>query len=81
MKRSNACIALRKMIQNFERTGQLGILPGRGRKQIPSSSFEDVATALVEASSQPPHGSVIVPVVPVYWICRIPLYKKSYGGF
>ncbi|GBM24303.1 hypothetical protein AVEN_158864-1 [Araneus ventricosus] len=34
--------ALRKMIQKFETTGQLGILPGRGRKQIPSSRVEDV---------------------------------------
>ncbi|GBL83841.1 hypothetical protein AVEN_132714-1 [Araneus ventricosus] len=35
----------------------IGILPGRGRKQIPSSSVEDVPTAVVEASSQSPHGS------------------------
>ncbi|GBL73710.1 hypothetical protein AVEN_230699-1 [Araneus ventricosus] len=55
--------ALRKMIQKFETTGQLAILPGRGRKQIPSSSVEDVATAVVEASSQSPHGSVSVPVI------------------
>ncbi|GBO39959.1 hypothetical protein AVEN_107801-1 [Araneus ventricosus] len=48
--------ALRKMIQKFETTGQLGIVPGRGRKQIPSSSVEDVAPAVVEASSQSPHG-------------------------
>ncbi|GBM35927.1 hypothetical protein AVEN_244991-1 [Araneus ventricosus] len=55
--------ALRKVIQKFETTGQLGILPGRGRKQIPSSSVEDVATVVVEASSQSPHGSVGVPVI------------------
>ncbi|GBO27038.1 hypothetical protein AVEN_18025-1 [Araneus ventricosus] len=36
---------------------------GRGRKQIRSSSVEDVATAVVQASSQSPHGSVSVPVV------------------
>ncbi|GBN31554.1 hypothetical protein AVEN_252175-1 [Araneus ventricosus] len=36
---------------------------GRGWKQIPSSSVEDVATAVVEASSQSPHGTVSVPVV------------------
>ncbi|GBL72540.1 hypothetical protein AVEN_127816-1 [Araneus ventricosus] len=52
-----------KMIQKFETTGQLGILLGRLRKEIPSSSVEDVATAVVEASSQSPHGSVSVPVV------------------
>ncbi|GBO28552.1 hypothetical protein AVEN_210917-1 [Araneus ventricosus] len=44
--------ALRKMIQKFETTGQLGIVPRRGRKQIPSSSVEDVAPAVVEASRQ-----------------------------
>ncbi|GBM63013.1 hypothetical protein AVEN_12287-1 [Araneus ventricosus] len=49
--------ALRKMIQKFETTGQLGILPGRERKQIPSSRVEDVAIAVVEASNQSPHGS------------------------
>ncbi|GBN09994.1 hypothetical protein AVEN_250132-1 [Araneus ventricosus] len=43
--------------------GQLGILPGRGRKQISSSRVEDVATALVEASIQSPNGSVSVTVV------------------
>ncbi|GBN56346.1 hypothetical protein AVEN_11436-1 [Araneus ventricosus] len=52
--------ALRKMIQKFETTGQLGILPVRGRKQIASSSFEDVATAVFEASNQSPHGSASV---------------------
>ncbi|GBL84602.1 hypothetical protein AVEN_191068-1 [Araneus ventricosus] len=55
--------ALRKMIQKFETTEQLGILPGRGRKQIPSSSVEDVNTEVVEAISQSPHGSVSVPFV------------------
>ncbi|GBM30876.1 hypothetical protein AVEN_85055-1 [Araneus ventricosus] len=54
---------LRKMIQKFKITGQFGILPGRGRMQIPSSSVEDVATAVIEASSQSSHGSVNVPVV------------------
>ncbi|GBM41325.1 hypothetical protein AVEN_241484-1 [Araneus ventricosus] len=55
--------ALRKMIQKFETTGQPGILPGRGRKQIPSSSVEDVVIVVVEDNSQSPHGSVSVPVV------------------
>ncbi|GBN28419.1 hypothetical protein AVEN_191011-1 [Araneus ventricosus] len=52
--------ALRKMIQKFETTGKLGILPSRGRKQIPSSSVEDAVAAVVEASGQSPHGSVPV---------------------
>ncbi|GBN79345.1 hypothetical protein AVEN_150950-1 [Araneus ventricosus] len=42
--------------KKFETIGRLGILSGRGRKQIPSSSV-DVATAVVEASRQSPHGS------------------------
>ncbi|GBL72627.1 hypothetical protein AVEN_127885-1 [Araneus ventricosus] len=58
--------ALRKMTQKFETTGELGILPGRGRKQIPSSSVQDMATAVVEANSLSPHGSVSVSVV-----CRV----------
>ncbi|GBN87981.1 hypothetical protein AVEN_141208-1 [Araneus ventricosus] len=55
--------ALWKVIQKFEATGQIGILPGCGRKQIPSYSAEDGATAVVEVSSKSPHGSVSVPVV------------------
>ncbi|GBN37135.1 hypothetical protein AVEN_132367-1 [Araneus ventricosus] len=43
--------------------GKLGILPCRGRKQIPSSSIEDMATPLIEASSQSTHESVSVTVV------------------
>ena len=55
---------LRKMMQKFETTGQLGILPGRGRKQIQSSRVENVATAVVEASSsQSLHVGVSVTVV------------------
>ncbi|GFT49133.1 hypothetical protein NPIL_321661, partial [Nephila pilipes] len=41
--------ALRKI---FETTDQLGILPGTGRKQIPSFSFKNVATAIIKASRQ-----------------------------
>ena len=73
--------ALCKMIQKFEATGQLGILPGSGRKRITSSSVENVATAVVEACSQSPHGNVGVPVVSVYLICRNPQHEKSSGGF
>ncbi|GBM13120.1 hypothetical protein AVEN_64337-1 [Araneus ventricosus] len=47
------CVLL-KIIQKFETTGQLGIFPDRGKKQIPSCSVEYVATAVVEASSQSP---------------------------
>ena len=55
--------ALHKIMLKFEATGQLGILPGRGRKRIPSSSFENVATAVVKTSSQSPYGDVSVSVV------------------
>ncbi|GBL77387.1 hypothetical protein AVEN_41801-1 [Araneus ventricosus] len=54
---------LRKMIQKFQTTRQFGILPDRGRMQIPSSSVEDVTAAVVEACSQTQHGSVSVQVV------------------
>ncbi|GBM39823.1 hypothetical protein AVEN_45785-1 [Araneus ventricosus] len=69
--------ALRKMIQKFETTEQLAIIPGRRQKQISTSSVEDGATAVSEARSQSPHGSVSVPVIPVYCIYRIPMYGKS----
>ncbi|GBL74718.1 hypothetical protein AVEN_243593-1 [Araneus ventricosus] len=36
---------------------ELESLPGTGRKQIPSSRVEEVAAAVVEVSSQSPHGS------------------------
>ncbi|GFW97930.1 DUF4817 domain-containing protein [Trichonephila clavipes] len=55
--------ALCKMIHTFETTGQLGILPGRRRKHIPSSSIKNRATAVDEANSQSPDGSVSLPVV------------------
>lgn len=55
--------ALRDMMKKFETTGQLGILPGRGRKPVSSASVEDVATAVVEATSQDPHGVVSVPAI------------------
>ncbi|GFY72799.1 uncharacterized protein TNIN_346921 [Trichonephila inaurata madagascariensis] len=69
--------ALRKMIQEFETTGQLGILPGRERRHIPSSSIENVATAVVEASSQSPDGRVNVSFVS----CILDMPYFTYGGF
>lgn len=55
--------ALRDMMKKFERTGQLGILSGRGRHVVESASVEDVALAVVDATSQSPHGVVSVPTV------------------
>lgn len=55
--------ALRDMMVKFERTGQLGVLPGRGRKRVNSAVVEDVATAVVEGSSESLHGSVSVPTI------------------
>ncbi|GFX36185.1 uncharacterized protein TNCV_2065261 [Trichonephila clavipes] len=51
------------MIQEFETTGQLGLLLGREQKHITSSSIENVATAVVEACNQFPGGRVNVPFV------------------
>ncbi|GBM57085.1 hypothetical protein AVEN_261426-1 [Araneus ventricosus] len=59
--------ALRKMIQKFETTGQLGILPGRGRKQISFSSFEDVATESLKPAVSRRIDSVTVSVVTHPW--------------
>ncbi|GFX87523.1 retrovirus-related Pol polyprotein from transposon 297 [Trichonephila clavipes] len=42
--------ALRKMIQKFETTGQLGILPGSGRKNILSTCDGNVAIASLKTS-------------------------------
>ncbi|GBN14540.1 hypothetical protein AVEN_79586-1 [Araneus ventricosus] len=65
----------------IKKTGQLGILPGRGRNQIQSSGVEEMVTAVVEASSQSPHGSVSVPFV--YRVLDLPYstVRKTYGGF
>lgn len=51
------------MMKKFERTGQLGILLGRGWKPVDSARVEDVAMAVVEATCQSPHGVVSVPAV------------------
>ncbi|GFY48238.1 hypothetical protein TNIN_163441 [Trichonephila inaurata madagascariensis] len=50
---------LRKMIRKFETIGKLDILLGKGRKPIPSSSIENMATKIVETRSHSPDGSVI----------------------
>ncbi|GBL91711.1 hypothetical protein AVEN_210653-1 [Araneus ventricosus] len=42
---------LKKMIDKFEESGSFDVKCGRGRKAIASTSVEDVATALQEASS------------------------------
>ncbi|GFT95813.1 uncharacterized protein TNCV_311661 [Trichonephila clavipes] len=42
--------ALKRMIARFEKTGHLGVQPGRGRKSTHSDVVEDVATAIVDPS-------------------------------
>ncbi|GFV87672.1 uncharacterized protein TNCV_779561 [Trichonephila clavipes] len=42
--------ALMRMIAQFEKTGHLGVQPGRGRKSTRSDIVEDVATAIVDQS-------------------------------
>ncbi|GFX03738.1 uncharacterized protein TNCV_2113101 [Trichonephila clavipes] len=41
---------LKRMIARFEKTGHLGVQPGRGRKSTRSDVVEDVATAIVDQS-------------------------------
>ena len=42
--------ALKGMIARFEKTGDLGVQPSRGRKPTRSDIVEDVSTAIVEQS-------------------------------
>ncbi|GFW18470.1 uncharacterized protein TNCV_1184971 [Trichonephila clavipes] len=42
--------ALKRMIARFEKTGHLGVQPGRGCKSTRSDVVEDVATAIVDQS-------------------------------
>ena len=63
--------ALRNMVQKFEINEKLDILPGRGRKKIPSSSAENVATTVVETSSHSLDGGVNVSDVSLHMICPI----------
>ncbi|GFX87584.1 DUF4817 domain-containing protein [Trichonephila clavipes] len=42
--------ALKRMITRFEKTGHLGVQPGRGRKSTRSDVVEEVATAIVDQS-------------------------------
>ena len=62
-KRSNFFICPMQDDAEIWRNWAPCILSGRGRNQIPSSSIENVITAVVEASSQSPHGNISVPVV------------------
>ena len=52
--------ALFKMIQKFERTGELCILLGRDRKKIFSYNLGNAATVVVEASTYSLHGSISI---------------------
>ncbi|GBM21670.1 hypothetical protein AVEN_248499-1 [Araneus ventricosus] len=42
--------ALKRTIARFEKTGHLGVQPGRGRKSTLSDVVQDVATSIVEQS-------------------------------
>ena len=55
--------ALRDMMAKFERTGQLGVLPGRRKKRFRTTIVKDVATSVVEVSSESHHGTVSVQVI------------------
>ncbi|GFT32039.1 hypothetical protein TNCV_3468721 [Trichonephila clavipes] len=47
-------IGLRKMIIKFEETGNLSMLPGRGRKSVGTETGEEVAIAVVERATTVP---------------------------
>ncbi|GFX50178.1 DUF4817 domain-containing protein [Trichonephila clavipes] len=57
--------ALKDMMVKFEKTGQLGVIPGGGRKRVNTTVVENIATAVMEASSESLslHGTVSVPKV------------------
>ncbi|GFS77760.1 hypothetical protein TNCV_553541 [Trichonephila clavipes] len=44
--------AFKVTLVKFEKTGQLGILPGRGRKRINTAVVEDITTAIVEEGNE-----------------------------
>ncbi|GFX11104.1 hypothetical protein TNCV_4503191 [Trichonephila clavipes] len=71
--------ALRKMIQTFETTGQLGILPGKSKSRLLASKM------WLPRSLKPAFSLWMVvrmrQLYPVYWICRISLCEQSYGVF
>ncbi|GFW57021.1 hypothetical protein TNCV_3473041 [Trichonephila clavipes] len=51
-----------KMVK-FEKPGELGVLSGRGRKRVNTAIVEDIATVVVEASSESFYGTVSEPTV------------------
>ncbi|GFX70627.1 DUF4817 domain-containing protein [Trichonephila clavipes] len=51
------------MMVKFKKTGQLGVLPGKGRKRVNIAFVEDIATAVVAASSESLHGTPSVPSI------------------
>ncbi|GFX89142.1 DUF4817 domain-containing protein [Trichonephila clavipes] len=55
--------AFKVTLVKFEKTGQLGILPGRGRKRINTAVVEDITTAIVEEGNESLHGTVSGPTI------------------
>ncbi|GFT14904.1 uncharacterized protein TNCV_3483531 [Trichonephila clavipes] len=55
--------ALNDMMLKFEKSGQLDVLPGKGRKRVNTAVAENFATAVVEASNESLHGTVRIPII------------------
>ncbi|GFU53830.1 DUF4817 domain-containing protein [Trichonephila clavipes] len=54
---------LKHMMVKFEKTGQLGVLPRRGRKRDKTAVVENIAIAVVEASTESFHEIFSVPKI------------------
>ncbi|GFT69587.1 uncharacterized protein TNCV_1298191 [Trichonephila clavipes] len=55
--------AVKGMMIKFEKPRQLGVLPGRGRKIVNTAVVQDIATAVMKASSESLHGTLSVPAI------------------
>ncbi|GFV87389.1 hypothetical protein TNCV_4033611 [Trichonephila clavipes] len=54
---------LKHMMVKFEKTKQLGVLPRIGRKRDKTAVVEDIATVVVEASTESLHRIVSEPTI------------------
>ncbi|GFX61653.1 hypothetical protein TNCV_2590961 [Trichonephila clavipes] len=56
-------LAFKDMMVEFEKREHLGIFPGRRRKRVNTTVVGDIATAVVEANSEPVHGTINIPTI------------------
>ena len=45
---------LKKMVMKFEKTGDFGVAPGRGRRPIPMEAVDEVAVAIADRAEHAP---------------------------